>query len=241
MRTDHPLPDPLVELIAQRFRVIGEPMRIKLLDRLRDGSATVGELVAATGATQQNVSKHLGVLHQAAIVRRSKEGKNVRYEIADESVFELCEMVCGGLRRQLDALSSIAVDSDRCARRSPCPVSARRAPRALDGHARLASWSSPGCCSRSALGSLAPRAEHALSGAGWEATGSESVEAREAIDRRFAGQGSYALQVVVSSDPRRSTTPAFACGGRARRRAAGGTNPDVAGRGGAATGRLGLL
>ena len=69
----HPLPEPLVELIAQRFRVLGEPMRIKLLDRLRDGDATVGELQEALGASQQNVSKHLGVLLQAGIVSRTKQ------------------------------------------------------------------------------------------------------------------------------------------------------------------------
>lgn len=103
----HPLPEPLVELVAQRFRVIGEPMRIKLLDRLRDGSATVGELVEALGASQQNVSKHLGVLHQAGIVSRAKEGTSVRYAIADDTVFALCEQVCGGLREQLDELDSI--------------------------------------------------------------------------------------------------------------------------------------
>jgi DNA-binding transcriptional ArsR family regulator len=96
-----PLPDPLVELIAQRFRVIGEPMRIKLLDRLREGAATVTELREAVGASQQNVSKHLGVLHQAGIVSRTKEGTAVRYAIADDSVFALCEQVCGGLRAQL--------------------------------------------------------------------------------------------------------------------------------------------
>ena len=96
-----PLPDPLVELIAQRFRVLGEPMRIKLLDRLREGEATVNELREALGASQQNVSKHLGVLHQAGIVRRTKQGTSVRYAIADESVFALCEQVCGGLRAQL--------------------------------------------------------------------------------------------------------------------------------------------
>jgi DNA-binding transcriptional ArsR family regulator len=101
MALPSPLPDPLVELIAQRFRVIGEPMRIKLLDRLREGPATVGELRDATGASQQNVSKHLGVLHQAGIVSRTKEGTAVRYAIADESVFALCELVCGGLRAQL--------------------------------------------------------------------------------------------------------------------------------------------
>ena len=58
----HPLPDLLADLIAQRFKVLSEPMRIKLLDRLRGGDATVQELQQALGASQQNVSKHLGVL-----------------------------------------------------------------------------------------------------------------------------------------------------------------------------------
>ena len=103
----HPLPDPLVELIAQRFRVLGEPMRIKLLDQLRAGDATVGQLRDALGASQQNVSKHLGVLHQAGLVSRTKDGLSARYAIADESVFELCEHVCGGLRRQLSELDAV--------------------------------------------------------------------------------------------------------------------------------------
>jgi len=103
----HPLPDPLVDLIAQRFRVLGEPMRIKLLDSLRDGAASVGELQEAVGASQQNVSKHLGVLHQAGMVSRTKRGTSAVYEIADDTVFELCEHVCGGLRRQLDELDAV--------------------------------------------------------------------------------------------------------------------------------------
>jgi DNA-binding transcriptional ArsR family regulator len=107
MDIPHPLPGPLVELIAARFRVVGEPMRIRLLDRLRDGPATVNELTRALGASQQNVSKHLGVLHQAGIVSRSKQGTSVRYAIADETVFALCEQVRGGLRRQLDDLDDV--------------------------------------------------------------------------------------------------------------------------------------
>lgn len=103
----HPLPDPLVELIAQRFRLLAEPMRIKLLDQLREGSATVNELTAALGTSQQNVSKHLSFLHAAGIVTRTKEGNFVRYEIADPAVFELCEHVCGGLRRQVAELEGI--------------------------------------------------------------------------------------------------------------------------------------
>jgi DNA-binding transcriptional ArsR family regulator len=103
----HPLPEPLIELVAQRFRVLGEPMRIKLLDRLRDGDATVGELQAAVGASQQNVSKHLGILHSAGMVARSKQGNHTRYSISDPGVFELCDQVCGGVRRQLQELEAI--------------------------------------------------------------------------------------------------------------------------------------
>ena len=107
MRTSQPLPEPLVELIAERFRLIGEPMRIRILDRLRGEPSTVGELRQALGTTQQNVSKHLGALHQAGIVRREKRGNHAVYSIADESVFELCEQVCGGLRRRIAELDGV--------------------------------------------------------------------------------------------------------------------------------------
>lgn len=107
MDMPRPLPEPLVEMIAQRFRVIGEPLRIRLLDNLRDGEMTVGELVEKTGAGQQNVSRHLGVLHQAGIIGRRKDGNFVRYSIADESVFEICELVCGGLREQVTELDQL--------------------------------------------------------------------------------------------------------------------------------------
>jgi DNA-binding transcriptional ArsR family regulator len=103
----HPLPDSLAEAIARRFRVLGEPMRIKLLDRLRDGAASVQELQEATGGSQQNISKHLGVLLQANLVSRSRDGNFARYAISDDSVFDLCETVCGGLRRQLDEFESV--------------------------------------------------------------------------------------------------------------------------------------
>jgi DNA-binding transcriptional ArsR family regulator len=98
----HPLNDQLIELIAQHFRVLAEPMRIKLLDALRERDATVQELQDVTGASQQNISKHLGVLLGAGLVSRTKDGNFSRYAIADASVFGLCEQVCGGLRRQLD-------------------------------------------------------------------------------------------------------------------------------------------
>jgi DNA-binding transcriptional ArsR family regulator len=114
----HPLPAPLVELIAERFRVLGEPMRIRLLDALREAPATVQELAQATGASQQNVSKHLGLLLRSGLVSRRKDGNFSLYAIADQGVFELCEQVCGGLRRQLDELDA-ALTGDTAASDSP--------------------------------------------------------------------------------------------------------------------------
>lgn len=107
MTVEHPLPDDLVELIAERFHALAEPTRIKLLDRLREGEATVQELTDVTGSTQQNVSKHLGVLRRAGIVRRRKDGNYVHYSISDDGVFALCEAVCGSLERQLEDLRTV--------------------------------------------------------------------------------------------------------------------------------------
>ena len=113
MALPHPLPEPVVELIARRFRVMGEPMRIRILDRLCDGEATVQELTEALETSQQNMSKHLGVLHDAGVVRRRRDGNSVYYAIADESVLALCEQVCVSLQRQLSELAELVGGSLR--------------------------------------------------------------------------------------------------------------------------------
>jgi len=104
---NHPLPDDLLALVAERFRALGEPTRIKLLERLREGEATVLDLTELVGTTPQNVSKHLGVLLRTGIVARRKQGNFVYYRVADETVFRLCELVCGGVERQVEALQRI--------------------------------------------------------------------------------------------------------------------------------------
>ena len=106
MTISHPLPDELVELIADRFRVLGEPTRIKLLDRLREDEATVLELTELIGTTQQNVSKHLRLLQQSGIVARRKQGNYAYYRILDDGVYELCEAVCGSLNRRVESLTT---------------------------------------------------------------------------------------------------------------------------------------
>lgn len=105
----HPLSDDLVELIARRFRVLSEPVRIRLLDQLRDGERSVNDLAAHLGAGQQNVSKHLTVLADAGIVARRKDGNHVYYRIVDDDVLGLCRQVCGSLEQQLQTLALIVV------------------------------------------------------------------------------------------------------------------------------------
>jgi len=101
MAVPHPIPERLAQLIAERFRVLAEPMRVRLLDSLRDGEATVGELAERLGTSQQNVSKHLAVLVNAGLVARERRGTRAVCRIADPTVFDLCEAVCGGLARQV--------------------------------------------------------------------------------------------------------------------------------------------
>ena len=107
MTLPHPLPEDLAELIARRFRAIGDPMRVRILDLLRDGELSVNELAGRLGAGQQNVSKHLAVLADAGILARRKEGTHVYYGIADTGVFALCEQVCGSLQEQLRMLDGL--------------------------------------------------------------------------------------------------------------------------------------
>jgi DNA-binding transcriptional ArsR family regulator len=103
----HPLPDTLVDLIAQRFRALGEPSRIRILECLRVSPHTVHELAERLGFTQQNVSKHLGLLHSLGIVTRRKEGGYSYYAIGDHSVIRMCDEVCGTLQRQVAELHEL--------------------------------------------------------------------------------------------------------------------------------------
>ncbi len=107
MSLPHPIPESLVEPIAHRFRLLSEPTRIRLLDRLRDGEESVQELAEGLATTQQNVSKHLALLADAGILVRRKERTHVYYRIADDGVLALCEQVCGSLENRLRSLAAL--------------------------------------------------------------------------------------------------------------------------------------
>jgi ArsR family transcriptional regulator len=107
MNVPHPLPADLAELIARRFHVLSDPLRVRILDLLRDGELSVGAIAEQLEAGQQNVSKHLNVLTDAGILHRRKDGTRVFYGIADDGVFDLCEQVCGSLHTQLSTLAAL--------------------------------------------------------------------------------------------------------------------------------------
>jgi DNA-binding transcriptional ArsR family regulator len=111
-REKHGYSDPLLDEIAARFRLLGEPLRLKLLAALSEGEQSVGALVTLTGANQPNVSKHLAALAQGGLVARRKAGTTIYYMLADQSVLALCDAVCAGVQRryttQAHALGLIA-------------------------------------------------------------------------------------------------------------------------------------
>jgi DNA-binding transcriptional ArsR family regulator len=88
-------------MIARRFALLAEPMRLRLLHALFEGEKPVNALVTLSGGTQANVSRHLQALAEAGILSRRKEGLQVFYAIADPSIFKLCDLVCGSLEQKL--------------------------------------------------------------------------------------------------------------------------------------------
>lgn len=95
------LTDDALEMIAQRFRVLGEANRLRLIRCLEDGELSVSELVHRTNLTQANVSRHLQTLTQSGILGRRRDGVNVLYRIADPGIFDLCGHVCGSLQADM--------------------------------------------------------------------------------------------------------------------------------------------
>jgi ArsR family transcriptional regulator len=100
-KVHEPMSDEALALVAKRFAVLGEPMRLRLLQQLMNGEQNVNALVSATNGTQANVSRHLQTLAREGLLKRRREGLQVFYSVADPSVFNLCAVVCGSIRSDL--------------------------------------------------------------------------------------------------------------------------------------------
>ena len=108
-----PLSAEVVDLVAARFRILGEPIRIQLLQALQGGERNVTDLVGAVGSTQPNVSKHLRILQDAGLVGRRQEGNSVYYSITDPTVFALCDAVCTSIGVRLKQHATLAAELRR--------------------------------------------------------------------------------------------------------------------------------
>lgn len=89
-----------LDRVAAFFRAFSESTRLALLQELKDGAMTVGELVDELHVTQANVSKQLRILHEAGLLSRKKIGTSVVYEICEPLVMDLCKLACDKLNRE---------------------------------------------------------------------------------------------------------------------------------------------
>ena len=91
------IPDAMLERVAEKFKMLGDPTRLSILRALLGGEKNVGTVVSETGQNQANVSKHLKLLAEAGIVHRRKRGLQVFYSVGDPLMSKLCELVCGSI------------------------------------------------------------------------------------------------------------------------------------------------
>ncbi|MBX7244751.1 MAG: metalloregulator ArsR/SmtB family transcription factor [Candidatus Sumerlaeaceae bacterium] len=99
--------DEMIAQAAERLRSLADPARIRIMIRLRSGECNVGQLAADLGIAQPSVSKHLAVLRQAGIIAIRREGQQSLCSIRDASVFEICDVVCAGVRRHHEETSRL--------------------------------------------------------------------------------------------------------------------------------------
>jgi DNA-binding transcriptional ArsR family regulator len=126
------LPKEALEKVAAYFQALSEPTRLSLLNLLRSGERNVGDLAQLTGYTNANVSRHMALLTTHGLVTRESRGTSVYYRIADVSVYQLCDLVCGNLARQFERAASERAPFVDSAQR----VSAERPPAARPARQR---------------------------------------------------------------------------------------------------------
>jgi DNA-binding transcriptional ArsR family regulator len=95
------MPTEALEQVAAYFQTLSEPTRLQILNFLRRGERNVGDLATLCGYTAANISRHLAMLAQYGLVARESRGTSVYYRIADQSIYDLCDMVCGNIARQV--------------------------------------------------------------------------------------------------------------------------------------------
>lgn len=103
------IPDSLLDAVARRFALLGDPTRLRIVRVLHErGEATVGDVAAASGTSAANASQHLGRLLLGGVVGRTRDGQSVRYRITDDTIGQLCDIVCGSIAAPVTHLTGAA-------------------------------------------------------------------------------------------------------------------------------------
>jgi DNA-binding transcriptional ArsR family regulator len=123
MRMLYPSALPLVEHIVARLRAIADPVRVRILARLQQGAAPVGQLAAELEVGQASMSKHLAILRQAGIIAAERDGNHTICRIRDPSIKQLCTLVCDGVQRHVreehERMASAATSASVITKRRP--------------------------------------------------------------------------------------------------------------------------
>lgn len=94
--------DPVFDAVAAYFSVLSEPTRLKIMHAVCDHEQSVSQIVVATGGTQTNISRHLGLMHRYGVLARRRDGNQIYYRVADETMVELCRSVCNRIATTID-------------------------------------------------------------------------------------------------------------------------------------------
>lgn len=100
--------DAVFGTLAGYFALLAEPARLKIMHAICEDERTVGEIVEDTGISQTNVSRHLGLMHRQGVVVRRRDGKQIYYRVADDTMPELCRAVCARMAKSMDERRPLA-------------------------------------------------------------------------------------------------------------------------------------
>jgi DNA-binding transcriptional ArsR family regulator len=105
------VPDSFLEEVARRFALLADPTRLKIVSVLHEaGESTVGDIAASAGTSSANASQHLQRLAGGGIVGRRRDGQAVWYRIVDDTIEQLCAIVCGSVTQPQRRLPAVLAE-----------------------------------------------------------------------------------------------------------------------------------
>ena len=100
-----------LELVSRQFKILSDPLRLAVIQELKESEKCVSDLVEILNANQGNISKHLGYLSEAKMVKRRKDGLRVYYSLSSPIIVEICNIVCSKIEEDIKSQMSLLDES----------------------------------------------------------------------------------------------------------------------------------